>query len=240
MFNFIRYNIDKAFHCFAYKLLSGPKLIKSLCVPLSTTDPFSRTTILSANRPDAHRLVVRRAAAPVVRSAVMKFASSTSLMSDVASSSSRIDPIMHLATLLEDDWLSFPDINCARTFVSITLDHSDGESGKAGGRRGEGFKSSSFALTTVDSFEGSRGRTLLPSPVIFMATPIAFLSLVPIRAPTVIGSGSKISSNEHPLINDAQSDTVRASFNDTPTRRCNWARSHFAKSTPAIFIEPLT
>lgn len=102
----------------------------------------------------------------MVRSDAMKFASSTSLISDVASSSSKIDPIMHLATLLEDDWLPFPDINCARTFVSITLDHSDGESGKAGGRRGEGFKSSSSALTTVDNFEGSRGRMLLPSPVI--------------------------------------------------------------------------
>jgi hypothetical protein len=86
--------------------------------------------------------------------------------------------------------------------VSITLDHSDGERGYAGGRVGKGFSLSSLALTTVESFDGKRDVTLLPRPVIFIAIAIEFRSLGPILPPTT-EMGSIISSRVHPDINDA-------------------------------------
>eukprot|EP00585_Thalassiosira_rotula_P023544 CAMPEP_0196253816 /NCGR_PEP_ID=MMETSP0913-20130531/52585_1 /TAXON_ID=49265 /ORGANISM="Thalassiosira rotula, Strain GSO102" /LENGTH=92 /DNA_ID=CAMNT_0041540909 /DNA_START=368 /DNA_END=646 /DNA_ORIENTATION=+ len=90
----------------------------------------------SANLPEAHRLDVRSTAAPVLRSAVIILASSTSLIWEVGSSNSRIEPIMlfrtaSLALESEDDdgWASLPEINCASTFVSRTRDQSEGDSG---------------------------------------------------------------------------------------------------------------
>ena len=112
-------------------------------------------------------------------------------------------PIIDFFTATDDDcWFSLPDISCARTFVNITLDHSDGDKGYAGGRVGEGFSLSSLALTTVESFDGKRDTTLFPSPVIFIAIAIEFLSFGPIAPPTT-GIGSIISSNVQPDINDA-------------------------------------
>lgn len=67
----------------------------------------------------------------------------------------------------EDSWFSLPDINCASILVSITFDQSDGDRGYAGARNGEGFSSSSLALTTLDSFEGRRDNSLFSSPVIW-------------------------------------------------------------------------
>jgi hypothetical protein len=85
----------------------------------------------------------------------------------VASSSKRIDPTIHFLTVVGDDsWFSLPDITCARILVSKTLDQSDGDKGYAGGRIDEGLRSSSFGLTTVESFEGRWTSILLPSPVI--------------------------------------------------------------------------
>lgn len=134
----------------------------------------------------------------------------------------------------EDSWFSLPDINCASILVSMTFDQSDGDRGYAGARNGEGFSSSSLALTTLDSFEGRRDNSLFSSPVIwfrrkkgrqfrggrilrqklqdsteeiqkdltFIATVQAFLSLGPIRPPS-IETGSNTSSRVHPDINDA-------------------------------------
>lgn len=125
------------------------------------------TTILSANRPEAHRLEVKSTAAPVLRRAVINWASLTSLICEVASSSSRIDPIKHFLTVSgEESWFSFPDISCASVLVRITLVQSDGDRGCDGGRKEDGFSSSSFALTTVESLEGSRDTSFFWSPVI--------------------------------------------------------------------------
>lgn len=51
--------------------------------------------------------------------------------------------------------------------VSKTLLHSDGESISACGRIGEGLNSSSFAVTTVESFEGNRDSSPVESPVTY-------------------------------------------------------------------------
>ena len=67
----------------------------------------------------------------------------------------------------EDSWFSLPDINCASILVSITFDQSDGDRGYDGARNGDGFSSSSLALTTLDSFEGRRDNSLFSSPVIW-------------------------------------------------------------------------
>jgi hypothetical protein len=74
---------------------------------------------------------------------------------------------MHVRMLPEDEscW-SFPAINCASVFVNKTLDQSDGDKGYDDGRNEEGLRSSSLALTTVDSFEGKRERRLLSNLVI--------------------------------------------------------------------------
>ena len=103
---------NMALHCLANKLLSGPRFNKSVNVPLSTIEPPSMTMMRSANLPLAHRLEVKSTATPVVLRAVMNLASSISLICEVASSSNRIDPIMHLFTVSgEESWFSFPDIN---------------------------------------------------------------------------------------------------------------------------------
>ena len=111
--------------------------------------------------------MVKRVAAPVLRRALIIFASSTSLICDVASSRRRIEPTRHFRTVpCAVGWLSFPEISCANILVNRTRDQSDGDKGYADGRVDDGFRSSSFATTTVDSFDGRRERTLLPSPVI--------------------------------------------------------------------------
>ncbi len=157
---------DNASHWLAYKLLSDPRLINSECVPISTTDPLSTTTIRSANLPAAHRLEVKRVAAPVLRRDLIIFASSTSFICDVASSRRRIEPTRHFRTVRVVGWLSFPEISCANILVNRTRDQSDGDKGYADGSVDDGFSSSSFATTTVDSFDGRRVRTFAPSPVI--------------------------------------------------------------------------
>jgi len=121
---------DMALHCLAYKLLSGPRFSNSECVPLSTTDPPSTTTIRSANLPVAHRLVLNSVAAPVLRNALITCASSTSLICDVASSMIRIEPTRLFRTApCAVDWLSFPDSSCANILVNSTRDQSDGDNG---------------------------------------------------------------------------------------------------------------
>ena len=157
---------DILLHCLAYKLFSGPRFNNSECVPLSTTAPPSTTTMQSANLPVAHRFEVRSVAAPLLRKALITLASSTSLICDVASSSNKIEPTRLFFTVPGGSWFSFPESNCDNVLVNRIRDQSDGDKGYAGGRMDDGFSSSSLATTTVDSFDGSRERTLLPSPVI--------------------------------------------------------------------------
>mmetsp|Transcript_6875 Transcript_6875/g.13439 ORF Transcript_6875/g.13439 Transcript_6875/m.13439 type:complete len:119 (+) Transcript_6875:291-647(+) len=98
----------------------------------------------------------------------MRVASSTSFMSEVASSSSNRDPIK-LLCIASGDAMGFSLLSTAwaMDLVSKTLLHSDGESISACGRIGEGLNSSSFAVTTVESFEGNRASSPVESPVTY-------------------------------------------------------------------------
>mmetsp|Transcript_27983 Transcript_27983/g.66682 ORF Transcript_27983/g.66682 Transcript_27983/m.66682 type:complete len:120 (-) Transcript_27983:229-588(-) len=118
-------------------------------------------------------------------------------MREVASSSNKTEPTKQFFTLSGEESCSFPEINWARVFVSITLDQSDGLKGWDAGRVPEGLSSSSLDVTQVDNFEGKREMTEEDSPVIFIATDIAFFSFCP-KGEFCIGMGSSISANVQP------------------------------------------
>lgn len=84
----------------------------------------------------------------------------------MTSSSNNSDPIKDFSTLWSDDaGLSLSRIVCVKTRASKSLDHSAGDKALHRGRRGEGISLSSLADTTVESLEGSRGSSVVESPV---------------------------------------------------------------------------
>jgi hypothetical protein len=58
-------------------------------------------------------------------------------------------------------------IVCASTLAKSTFDHSHVDSALDGGRTSVALNSSSFALITVDSFDGKRGSSVVESPVTY-------------------------------------------------------------------------
>jgi len=78
------------------------------------------------------------------------------------------DPIRQLSILsLDAAELSLSEMVCAKIFASRSLDHSEGDSTVLRGRKGDGRKSSSLAVITVDHFDGSFGSKDVYSPVIY-------------------------------------------------------------------------
>ncbi len=167
------------------------------CVPASTTEPFFIIMTLSTNRPKAHLFDVSTVAAPELRSALIKSASSTSSMCVVASSKSRIDPNRHFETESADDsGLSLHAIAWARTFAKLIFDHEAGDNKL----RLECFdNSSSFAVTFVSNFDGKFDITVFDIPLMAHAKFTALLKVDPPSGCGIFGQiGCKISDRADP------------------------------------------
>mmetsp|Transcript_27065 Transcript_27065/g.41120 ORF Transcript_27065/g.41120 Transcript_27065/m.41120 type:complete len:201 (-) Transcript_27065:3433-4035(-) len=123
------------------------------------------------------------------------------------------------------------------TRVSKSFVHSESERAWHLGLRRDGFISSSFAVTTVASFVGSRGIKVSDKPVIFNAILIALDAPLPFEAPFV---GSNISSSVNPDMNSALSAIVLTSFRKTPSLFLSCSPSHFEVSKPPTEILPRT